>query len=232
MSASAQPIFESAIATGSATPTAEHVDRMPPQSTVIALVASARAAHESSFAPRALHASVSGHSDALPNAPVATATEMPAPAPAADSMAAERQAVSPVSDQKTLLQFVASTKPAEDDAPVADSSAVACVIPQSITFKGEASFPCDAVIEGEFDGTLRVGPNARVTIAAAGMVEGSVYGQSVHVEGSVSGEVHAIGGLASFGPKAFCSGQIHYSRLSIAEGAEIEASMKRVPQSV
>lgn len=234
MSASAQPIFDSAVTTGPATPTAEHVNRMPPQSTVIALVASARAAHESSFAPRALPASVSGHSGALPHAPVATAIEMPAPAPApaADSMAAELQAVSPVADQKTLLQFVASTKPAEDDAPVADSSAVACVIPQSITFKGEASFPCDAVIEGEFDGTLRVGPNARVTIAAAGMVEGSVYGQSVHVDGSVSGEVHAIGGLASFGPKAFCSGQIHYTRLSIAEGAEIEASMKRVPQAV
>lgn len=231
MTALAQPAFESTVATGPAAPAAEQVARMHGQSSVIALVASARASHESSMTPRALPSS--GNYGALPIAPVAFAADAPAPAPAAaDTMAAEPQAVAPVADQRTLLQFVASTRPAEDTAPAAEAAAVACVIPQSITFKGEATFPCDAVIEGEFDGTLRVGPTARVTIAAAGMVEGNVYGQNVHVDGSVSGEVHAIGGLASFGPKAFCSGQIHYTRLAIAEGAEIEASMKRVPQAV
>lgn len=228
MSALAQPTFDSTVAPGASAPAADHVARVAPPASVISLVASARAAHEASAAPRPMPASA-GYSGALVATPIASNAEATALAP--EAISDEPEQVAPVSDQKSLLQFVASTKPAEDTAPAAESPAVACVIPQSITFKGEATFPCDAVIEGEFDGTLRVGPNARVTIAAAGMVEGNVYGQNVHVEGSVSGEVHAIGGLASFGPKAFCSGQIHYTRLSIAEGAEIEASMKRVPQA-
>lgn len=225
MSALAQPSFDGAAPTATALPTANAVERFVPPSSVITLIANARAAQAASAAESPAPAA------AFVNAPVLIPAPRPTPAPAA-SVAVEPQATAPVADQKSLLQFVASTKPAEESAPAAEGAAVACVIPQSITFKGEASFPCDAVIEGEFDGTLRVGPSARVTIAAAGMVEGHVYGQSVHVEGSVSGEVHAIGGLASFGPKAFCSGQIHYTRLSIAEGAEIEASMKRVPQAV
>lgn len=232
MTALAHPTFDSIAATDAPTPAADQSARIAPPSSVISLVPAARIAQEASIAPTSIPVSLSGNSGAMLIAPAANATEAPVPLQPVDSKAPEAKAVAPVADQKSLLQFVASTKPAEDAAPAAERAAVACVIPQSITFKGEASFPCDAVIEGEFDGTLRVGQNARVTIAAAGMVEGNVYGQNVHVEGSVSGEVHAIGGLASFGPKAFCSGQIHYTRLSIAEGAEIEASMKRVPQAV
>lgn len=225
MSALAQPNIESTEAPRVITPASGATERAP-QSTVVELVAAARATHNNT--------AVASHAAGFVNAPVlviAPAAREEAQADTPELPAAPVAVEAPVADQKALLQFVASTKPAEASEPGADLSA-ACVIPQAITFKGEAEFPCDAVIEGEFEGILRVGPAARVSIAGTGMVEGKIQGHSVHVDGTVSGEVRAIGGLASFGPRAFCSGEIHYTRLAIEEGAEIEASMKRVPQAV
>lgn len=223
MSASAQHSIDTTGAIRAITPASCATERVAPQSTVVALVAAARATHS--------NAAAASEEAGFVNAPVLVI----APAASVEANAATLEAPAApeaqVADQKALLQFVASTKPAEATDMDADVSA-ACVIPQAITFKGEAEFPCDAVIEGEFEGTLRVGPAARVSIAKTGMVEGQIHGHSIHVDGAVSGEVRAIGGLASFGPKAFCSGQIHYTRLAIEEGAEIEASMKRIPQTV
>ena len=174
-----------------------------------------------------LHAGTHSHA-AVPEpaeaAPARLATHEPA---AASTALAEAK---PATADADVLKFVASTNP--KSSVQSEPTAAPCVIPQAISFRGEATFRTDAVIEGRFEGTVRVGQGAKVTVSDTGMVQGEIHGRNVHVDGTVDGQIHATGGLASFGASAHCTGQIHYSRLAIEEGAVIEASMKRVQQPV
>lgn len=104
-----------------------------------------------------------------------------------------------------------------------------CALPKGLSFRGDAHFPCDVQINGTLEGKLTAEPNKTITVAETGEVKGALVATNVRVEGKADGQITADGGLASFGPKSVCIGQISYGRLGIEEGAEVEASMKKVP---
>lgn len=113
--------------------------------------------------------------------------------------------------------------------PAAPSSAptAACVLPEGVKFTGSAFFPCDIQINGEVDGEIKAAPQKTITVSSTGSAKGNLQATNVRVDGKADGLVKAEGGLASFGTSARVSGEVVYGRVSIAEGAEIEASMKK-----
>ena len=103
-----------------------------------------------------------------------------------------------------------------------------CVLPKGLTFTGEAHYPCDVRIDGVVDGKMTAEPDRTITVESEGKFNGSIKATNVRIEGQVDGDITAAGGLASFGQNSVCKGHITYGRLKIAEGADVEASMKKL----
>ena len=98
-----------------------------------------------------------------------------------------------------------------------------------MSFKGDAHFPCDVKLEGMFEGKLTAEPNKTITITQTGDATGEFKATNIRLDGKASGHLTADGGLASFGNKAVYAGQLTYGRLGIEEGAEVDATMKKIP---
>ena len=94
-------------------------------------------------------------------------------------------------------------------------------------FKGTADFPCSVRIQGEFEGKVTAAEGFTITVESAGVLSGESHATNIRIEGKADGVIEASGGLASFGPKATCTGEVRYTRLAIEEGADVEASMKK-----
>lgn len=112
-------------------------------------------------------------------------------------------------------------------APAAARLAPVCVIPPGMKFKGTADFPCSVRIQGEFEGKVTAAEGFTITVESAGVLSGESHATNIRIEGKADGVIEASGGLASFGPKATCTGEVRYTRLAIEEGADVEASMKK-----
>lgn len=112
-------------------------------------------------------------------------------------------------------------------ASAAMASVSTCELPEGLSFEGVAIYPCSVTVKGRVKGSVEVTAVGEVLIAETGHVEGDVKARSITVNGSVNGTVDATGGTASFGEKARCEGRILYARVAIAEGADIEATMKK-----
>jgi cytoskeletal protein CcmA (bactofilin family) len=153
----------------------------------------------------------------------------PPPAPEVDILVTTPPSVvqTPRS-QAEPLQFVQRNRSALAAVAEQATDSRTCSLPKGLTFKGEAHYPCDVRIEGVVDGTLTAEPNRTITVERDGKVKGSLKATNVRVEGTADGEITATGGLASFGVNAVCKGHITYGRLSISEGADVEASMKKL----
>lgn len=168
----------------------------------------------------------------LPNIP----TMLRAEVPGAASALSDVQIVSPSTPITRLpaepLRFV---QRGGENRPMTIASAVeperddrTCALPQGLTFKGEAHYPCDVRIDGMVLGNVTAEPNRTITISREGKIKGSLKATNVRIDGEADGEITATGGLASFGANSVCKGQIAYGRLMIAEGADVEASMKKL----
>ena len=118
----------------------------------------------------------------------------------------------------------AHAQPSPEVIPTEDTS----VIPAQITFAGEASFEGDVRIAGTISGTVSAANGRSIVVEKGASVNGTLKSTNIHVEGSTEGDIFASGGLASFSASAVSKGHITYSRLRIAEGAEVEASMKKL----
>ena len=132
----------------------------------------------------------------------------------------------------------ASAAPAPAAAPMASqvetqataaASVVSCTLPKGMSFKGDAHFPCDVKVEGVFEGKLTAEPNKTITITQTGDATGEFKATNIRLDGKASGHLTADGGLASFGQNSVYSGQLTYGRLGIEEGAEVDATMKKIP---
>lgn len=117
-------------------------------------------------------------------------------------------------------------------APQVHPAPTECVLPSGLSFKGEARFPCGVQIEGAFDGKVTAASDQTITVAKGGRVKGEIKATNVHVEGGVDGQIIADGGLARFGATAKFTGEVTYARIGIEEGADIEASMKKLTPKV
>lgn len=116
---------------------------------------------------------------------------------------------------------------AKRHVPVAPAQSV-CTFPAGLSFEGEASFPCDFAVMGTIKGKVMLSGQSKLVVAAGGVVDGEIVAKSISIDGEVCGRIDASGGLVSFGGSARCSGTIQYGRMSMAEGAEVDATMKRV----
>lgn len=112
-------------------------------------------------------------------------------------------------------------------APAAARLAYECVIPTGMKFKGTADLPCNMRIQGEFEGKVTAAEGFSITVEVAGVLSGESHATNIRIEGKADGVIEANGGLASFGAKATCTGEVRYTRLAIEEGADVEASMKK-----
>lgn len=106
--------------------------------------------------------------------------------------------------------------------------AAVCTFPAGLSFEGDATFPCDFAVMGAIKGKVALTGQSKLVIAAGGKIEGEIVAKSISIDGEANGTINASGGLVSFGENARCTGSIQYGRMSMAEGAEVEATMKKV----
>lgn len=89
-------------------------------------------------------------------------------------------------------------------------------------FVGELSGEDDLVVQGRFEGNIRV--SRSVTIAGSGELEGDVQAKSVTIAGKVHGHVRADE-RAELLASASVQGNVHAPRVIIAEGAQLQGSV-------
>lgn len=153
------------------------------------------------------------------------------PADASESLApqvvAAATAPRALPDPLRFPQKVSELRAGQAQAPEIGADRT-CVLPKGLSFTGEAHYPCDVRIDGIVDGKITAEPDRTITVESEGKFKGSLKATNVRIEGSADGDITATGGLASFGAKSVCKGHITYGRLKIAEGADVEASMKKL----
>ena len=163
-------------------------------------------------------ASISDKSDELPRVPAVPATQVDSLTPA-----------TPARDLPVrTLNLQAGTGVAPKAATPAAAEAAVCTFPAGLSFEGDATFPCDFAVMGSIKGKVALTGQSKLVIAAGGKVEGEIVAKSISIDGIANGKIDASGGLVSFGENAICTGSIQYGRMSMAEGAEVEATMKKV----
>ncbi len=125
--------------------------------------------------------------------------------------------------QPSFLAMTAGAAPSSHSA-----TKPACTFPAGLSFEGSATFPCDFAVEGEIKGRVELSGQSKLVIAKGGRIEGEISSKHIRIEGHAHGVIDASGGVVSFGESARASGTINYARMSMAEGAEVEATMKKI----
>jgi cytoskeletal protein CcmA (bactofilin family) len=158
-------------------------------------------------------------------APVAPALTVPAPTL---PVATAAQTLRPPTEPLRFVQKSSEIRPAAAPQASDQPRDRTCVLPKGLTFTGDAHYPCDVRIDGVVDGKVTAEPDRTITVENDGKFKGTLKATHVRIKGEAGGEISATGGLASFGEKSVFKGHIIYGRLTIAEGADVEASMKKL----
>lgn len=103
-----------------------------------------------------------------------------------------------------------------------------CSLPAQITFTGDANYDSDVRIAGSVVGTVSSKETHTISVAEGGSVKGTLRAAHLFIQGATEGEHIAQGGLANFTATAVSKGTVTYSRLRIQEGADVEASMRKI----
>jgi cytoskeletal protein CcmA (bactofilin family) len=104
--------------------------------------------------------------------------------------------------------------------PVAPSSAT--VIGPKSRFVGEISGDEDIVIQGRFEGNIKI--NRKVTVAASGELKGDLHAKLVVVGGRVHGQIRADE-RAELLASASVEGNVNAPKVVIAEGAQLQGNV-------
>ncbi len=105
------------------------------------------------------------------------------------------------------------------------------LVSRETTINGDLLFSGNLEIEGTVKGSVvaEAGSEAMVRVVAAGFVEGEIRAPMVMINGRVEGCVHASRHL-ELAPCARVSGDIYYSIVEMAAGAEINGRMLHSPE--
>ena len=126
----------------------------------------------------------------------------------------------------TFSLDMGSNHHAAEAFPVAPAPVQAtCQLPAGMRFAGEASYPCHVSIAGDIDGQITTDGDHTITCLKSAKVTGTLESRNLAIQGYVDGTLKAAG-LAQFGHTAKVSGEVQYGTLSIAEGAQIDATIK------
>jgi cytoskeletal protein CcmA (bactofilin family) len=107
---------------------------------------------------------------------------------------------------------------------------VETLIGKRASVHGDVEFSGGLHIDGRVTGSVRATPGAPAALSVSehGVIDGSVEAPSVVLNGRVNGDI--IGSVrVILGAKARVQGNVHYSEIEMALGAEI--SGKLVPQA-
>jgi len=168
-------------------------------------------------APPTQDARLAAERPSTTSAPPATGIK----AAAIDRSATQAQAVAGPSRPSTLSVH-AGTQVA---APQVRKTS--CEIPAGLTFEGRATYPCGVTVLGRVKGSIEATNDGLLHVAEGGEVDGEIKAQSITIDGIAKGTIDGSGGIVAFGAKSSCVGDILYARISVAEGAEVEATMKK-----
>lgn len=107
---------------------------------------------------------------------------------------------------------------------------VETLIGKSASVKGDVEFSGGLHIDGRVTGSVRAtaGAPAALSVSEHGVIEGSVAATSVVLNGRVHGDIF-VAGRVILGAKARVQGNVHYSVIEMALGAEISGRL--VPQT-
>lgn len=105
-----------------------------------------------------------------------------------------------------------------------------CKLPAGMRFAGDARYPCHVSIEGDIDGQITTDGDHTITCLKTAKVSGTLEARNLAIQGYVDGTLKAAG-LAQFGHTAKVIGEVQYGTLSIAEGAQIDATIKSMRSS-
>jgi cytoskeletal protein CcmA (bactofilin family) len=108
------------------------------------------------------------------------------------------------------------TSPETPRAPVARPAAHATIGP-SIVIKGEVSGNEDLLIQGQLDGSVKLGVNS-VTVGDGGRVKADITGRIITIEGNVEGNLEAKEQIILRGT-ATVQGDIKAPRVVLEDGA-------------
>jgi cytoskeletal protein CcmA (bactofilin family) len=106
-------------------------------------------------------------------------------------------------------------------------SATTTLIAPDTTVVGDIHFSGCLDVEGVVQGNIiaKEGQEALLRIIECGRVEGEIRVPSVIINGAVEGDVHASRNL-ELAPKAQVQGDVYYSRVEMAAGAEVNGALK------
>jgi cytoskeletal protein CcmA (bactofilin family) len=105
------------------------------------------------------------------------------------------------------------------------------LIGRSASVQGDVAFAGGLHVDGRITGSVRaaVGVVAALSVSEHGVVEGSVEAPNVVLNGRVDGDIYATERVV-LGAKARVQGNVHYSVIEMALGAEIVG--KLVPRQI
>lgn len=103
--------------------------------------------------------------------------------------------------------------------PRAQRSAGQCVVPLGWTFEGDLEAAGDLTVSGVFKGNILL-PSVEATlhVCERGVLQGQATGGNVKVDGTVDGQIDAIGARVDISPNATVRGKVSYSQMQMANG--------------
>ena len=120
-------------------------------------------------------------------------------------------------------ESTASSAAAKSDPPRRASSSTPARIGSGICFNGEVSGAEDLVIEGTFEGTVKLEDHS-VTVGSAGEVKANVFAKSILVEGTVQGDLHGYSEII-VRPSGKVEGNLFTPRVTLQDGCSFQGSI-------
>jgi cytoskeletal protein CcmA (bactofilin family) len=96
------------------------------------------------------------------------------------------------------------------------------ILPPSLRFKGELSADEDLLIQGQIEGTIK--HTQRVTVGKEGKVKASITAQTIKVEGTVEGDLHAERSVY-VEESGNLRGNIHAPSVCLVEGSKFNGAV-------
>jgi cytoskeletal protein CcmA (bactofilin family) len=125
------------------------------------------------------------------------------------------------------LSVFGKTEPDRVPGPDASSATSGTVIGLQARFVGDLEGDEDVVVNGSFEGRIRVERQVRVN--PGGSVEGEIEAGAVVVSGRVKGQIQARE-RAELRDSATVEGSIQAPKIVIAEGAQLQGSVAMEPE--
>ncbi len=117
-----------------------------------------------------------------------------------------------------------STYSTNEESRIIDGlSKTSASIGASVSIKGEITGAEDIIIHGQVEGTINLKKNV-VMVAKTGVVQAHIYGQIIHVEGEVNGDLHGSEQIIIH-KSGNVKGNVSAPRISIEDGARLKGSI-------